>query len=110
MTTTIRVPADVGDFAEDKDRAREIRTTVLLPALEAGDDVVLEFSEVGYATQSFVHALIGEGLSRYGENFLNRVAFRGCGPQVRNIVALVVDYSLGGFEPAEGSTQANGSA
>jgi len=86
-----------GGFAEDKDAARDIRVTSILPALEKGETLVLDFSDVKYATQSYIHALIGEPLKRYPETVLDRIEFKNCSPQLRSLVELVVDYSLGGF-------------
>jgi hypothetical protein len=97
MTRKVRVPSGVAGFAEDKDEARQLRTQRIIPALEAGDSLLLDFSNVSYATQSFVHALLGEPLKRYGEGLLGRVEFRNCTEQLRSVIELVVDYSLGGF-------------
>jgi hypothetical protein len=93
----IQVKTAVGGFAEDKDEAKKIRTEIILPALRDDCAVVIDFSEVKYSTQSFVHALIGEVLKRRGEPVLDRLEFRSCTPQVKSLVQLVVDYSLGGF-------------
>ena len=101
MTETIRLEPGVGGFAEDKDQAKTIRQSRVLPALDQGKSVVLDFSEVRYATQSYVHALIGEALQKYGEQVLERVEFKGCSPQLQSLVELVVDYSLGGFPEAK---------
>lgn len=89
----------VGELAEDKDYARDLRREHILPALEAAKHVSLDFRRATYVTQSFVHALIGEALKRYGDDVLDRIEFRHCSPQVKSIVELVVDYSLGGFSP-----------
>jgi len=97
VSVLIKLEPGAGGFAEDKDLARRIRTSKLLPALERGEDVVLDFDGVTYATQSFVHALIGEALQRHGQTALARLEFRNCSPQMRSLVEFVVDYSLGGF-------------
>ena len=93
----IAIKPSAGEFAEDKDRARELRLSSILPQLESGGKVVLDFDEAKYVTQSFVHALVGESLKRFGAGVLERIEFKNCSPQVRSVVALVVDYSLGGF-------------
>jgi STAS-like domain of unknown function (DUF4325) len=90
-----------GAFAEDKDFARKLRTLEILPALAEGSELVLDFGRVKYVTQSFVHALVGEALVRYGADLLERVEFKNCSPQIRSVVSLVVDYSLGGFANGE---------
>lgn len=93
----VHVKAAVGGFAEDKDEAKRIHTETILPATREEGGVVIDFSEVKYSTQSFVHALIGEVLKRRGEAVLERLEFRACSPQVKSLVQLVVDYSLVGF-------------
>jgi len=101
MTRKVRIPSGVAGFAEDKDEAKQLRTQRIIPTLEAGEKLLLDFSEVSYATQSFVHALLGEPLKRYGEDVLDRVEFRNCSEQLQSVIELVVDYSLGGFpEPS----------
>ena len=92
----------VSGFAEDKDEARRIRTATLMPALEREETVILDFSQVKYSTQSFVHALLGEVLHRFKEPVLEKLEFRHCTPQLKSLVQLVVDYSLGGFSGPSG--------
>jgi hypothetical protein len=101
MSQRIKLEPGVGGFAEDKDQARTIRISKILPALDRKEKVVLDFAAVRYATQSFVHALIGEALQKYGEQVLERIEFKNCSPQLRGLVELVVDYSLGGFSGAK---------
>jgi len=98
---TIKI--DFGDvtLAEDKDFARELRLKEILPALERREPIVLDFSAVVFATQSFVHALLGEALKRFGEDALRLVEFRNCSKQLRDIIEIVVDYSLSGFAEEE---------
>lgn len=96
----IKLRSGVGGFAEDKDEARRIRTATLLPALEKDQVVILDFGDVKYSTQSFVHALLGEVLQRFQEPVLENLEFRHCSPQLKSLVQLVIDYSLGGFTKA----------
>ena len=101
MTETIKLESGVEGFAEDKDQAIALRLSKVLPALDRGDSLIFDFSEVRYATQSYVHALIGEALQKFGEPLLERVEFKGCSPQLQSLIELVVDYSLGGFPEAK---------
>jgi hypothetical protein len=101
MSEIIKLEPGVAGFAEDKDQARLLRISKILPTLDRGDSVVLDFSEIRYATQSYVHALIGETLRKYGEPVLERLEFKNCSPQLRSLIELVVDYSLGGFSEAK---------
>jgi hypothetical protein len=97
MSDEIRIESGVNGFAENKDQAIRLRLSQVLPAVSQGNQVVLDFSAVKYATQSFVHALIGEALQTYGERALDLIEFRNCSDAVRSVVELVVGYSLGGF-------------
>ena len=97
MKIKIELKASASGFAEDKEDAKAIRINQILPSLDKGDAVVLDFSKVKYATQSYIHALIGEPLRRFKEVALARLEFKNCSPQLKSLVELVVDYSLGGF-------------
>lgn len=88
----VEIRAQAGAFAENKDVARELRLNEIVPALDAGEDVVLDFSGVDAATQSFVHALISDLLRKRGAGVLDRLEFKSCNETVRKIVAIVVDY------------------
>jgi uncharacterized protein DUF4325 len=95
MNISIAVSARDG-FADDKDRAIELRSSIL-PALTRNESVVVDFAGVAYATQSFVHALIAEALQRYGEGALDLIEFRNCSDAVRTAIEVVVGYTLDGF-------------
>lgn len=97
MTLEIGIPATSGGFAEDKDRAKTLREEQILPTLDRGEVVVLDFVDVTYATQSFVHALISVPLKKHGEEVLSRIVFKNCSPQMQSLIELVVDYSFEGF-------------
>lgn len=90
----ISLIAVAGDFAEDKDIAASIRLHQIIPALNAGTEVVLDFTGVTLVTQSFIHALICDPLRVHGEDALARLVFKGCSDGVRGIVETVVQYSL----------------
>lgn len=103
MNCEIHIQPGIAGFAEDKDQARSLRINDLLPALERNNQIIIDFKDVKYATQSFIHALIGEPLKKYGERLLENIEFRNCSPQLRSVIALVVDYSIGGFKRDEKS-------
>jgi uncharacterized protein DUF4325 len=97
MSAIIEIPSGAAGFAEDKEQARQLRISRILPALEKNEKVVLDFKSVRNATQSYIHALIGQALRRFGESALDLVDFKNCSPSIRSVIELVVDYSLGGF-------------
>ena len=90
--TTIDVFTAAGDFAENKDVARKLRTEQLMPALERGEKVVIDFEKVSLSTQSFVHALISDALRKHGADILERISFKRCNAPVRTLIATVCDY------------------
>ena len=89
---TIKLYKIVGDFAENKDIARDVRENELLPALEKGNEVIVDFGGVTGATQSFVHALISEAIRRYGSDVLDRISFKNCNEVVQKIITIVTEY------------------
>lgn len=97
MTSLVEIAATVGEFAENKDEARRLRRLKINPFVDAKELVVIDFSGVKYATQSFIHALVGESLQQHKEAALELIEFKGCSPQIKTVVELVVDYTLGGF-------------
>ena len=81
-----------GAFAENKDIARELRIREMIPALDKGEEVVLDFGRVEAATQSFIHALISDVLRKYGNDVLDKLAFKSCNDTIKKIIGIVVDY------------------
>ena len=82
----------VGSFAEDKDKAREIRVQKIIPILEKGGDLVLDFDKIDSVTQSFMHAMISDLIRNYGIDVLDRISFAKCNETVSKIIKIVVDY------------------
>lgn len=88
----INIKDTAGEFAENKDVARDLREQVLLPALAAGEEVTIDFSDCVGATQSFVHALISEAFRIYGNDILDRIVFKDCNETVQKIITIVAEY------------------
>ena len=82
----------VGSFAENKDKANRIRIDEILPAIQNGEEVVLDFIGIGSVTQSFIHALISDLLRRYGGEVLDILLFKNCNAEVQKIISIVVEY------------------
>ena len=90
--TTLDIFATVGEFAENKDIARQLRMEIITPALQRGEEVTLDFTGVTGATQSFIHALISELFRIFGSAVLNRLNFKSCNETTRKVIAIVCDY------------------
>lgn len=91
-------------LAETKDEAKRIRVNELLPALERGEIVTLDFSKVGFATQSYVHALISEAIRRYGDQAFDLLRFKGCSEEVQQVVLTSLSTQSPRATPRLGST------
>lgn len=91
MTEIVMRPL-VGAFAENKDIAREIRLNKILPVLEKGNDVILNFDGVDSATQSFIHALISDVIRKKGIDVLDVLVFKDCNSTLQKLIGIVVDY------------------
>lgn len=88
----IKIIRITGSFAENKDSARDIRLTKIVPALEKKEEIILNFEGVEGATQSFIHALISEVIREYGTEVLDKISFKNCNEKVRKIISMVVEY------------------
>ncbi len=91
---TINLFEEVGSFAEDKDKAREIRLGILMPSIKDGKEIVLDFNKVDSATQSFVHALISDVIRVHGIDVLEKLFFKNCTDTVKKIINIVVEYMV----------------
>jgi hypothetical protein len=89
---TVQLKERVGSFAENKDIARDIRVNILIPALEKGEEITLDFKGIDSATQSFVHALISDLMRKFGVDVIEKISFKSCNEVVQKIVTIVIDY------------------
>ena len=88
----IKLFEKLGSFAEDKDIARDIRIKKILPALESGQEITLDFDKITSATQSFIHALISDVIRKKRVTALDKIFFKNCNERVKKIVNIVVEY------------------
>lgn len=82
----------VGEFAENKDLARDIRVGRIIPALSEKQKIILDFAGVNAATQSFAHALISDLIRKRGVDVLDEISFKNCNETVKKIIGIVADY------------------
>ena len=87
----------VGSFAENKDIARNIRIKEIIPAIENGRDIIIDFNNIDAVTQSFIHALISDLIRKYGNEILGKINFKSCNKNVQKIIMIVTDYMQEGL-------------
>lgn len=88
----IKLFKKVGEFAENKDIARDIRVKKIIPALEKNKNVILDFEKVNGATQSFIHALISDLIRKYGNEVLDKISFKSCNEIIKKVITIVINY------------------
>ena len=81
-----------GNFAENKDVARELRINEIIPALKNHQVVILDFNNVDSATQSFIHALISDIIRKEGYEVIDRLNFKNCNDTIKKIITIVTEY------------------
>lgn len=91
-TIIVSIKEKAGSFAENKDVARELRIAYIIPALEENKTVIIDFSGVTGATQSFMHALISDTVRKFGEEVFDKLRFKNCSPLVKEVVTIVAEY------------------
>ena len=101
MRTTINLLDQIGKFGEDKDAARAIRQRQIIPALESGNEVALDFTGVSGATQSFIHALIAEPIMRFRDQAFEILYYISANDEVAEIISIVYRYLQESFEDME---------
>lgn len=92
MNTIIKIKNLVGGFAENKDVAKDLRITKIMPTLADGREVVLDFSGVSGTTQSFIHALISEPIRRFRDVALDKISYKNCSDVVKEVIKTVSEY------------------
>jgi hypothetical protein len=90
---TISIYDKAGNFAENKDIAREVRLKEITPTYKnEGGEIVLDFKGVTGATQSFIHALISQLIREYGDAVFTRIIFKNCNETIQEVINTVADY------------------
>ncbi len=85
----------IREFEENVESAARIREESLAPALDRGESVVLDFSGVRFATQSFVHALFYR-LFRDFEEAASCLLLVKCSKSTRQAIEFVAGYAKSG--------------
>jgi hypothetical protein len=93
-------------LAEDKDEAGKFRDEVVLPALEKGERVEIDFSRVDSATQSYIHVLVADAVRKYGDEVFTRIQFKGAAPGIQSLIATVFEYTMLAQATADGAEDA----
>lgn len=95
MKHTINIVDYCGNFAENKDIARDLREANLKKMIKnPAAKIVIDFSGIDSSTQSFIHALLSDLFQECGETLLNQIEFKNCSKAVKSLITTVINYSL----------------
>ena len=89
---TIKIYNLAGEFGENKDIARSIRVDTIIPNIEKKKQIILDFSKMSGATQSFIHALISDAIRKHGSEVFNLILFKNCTPAIKEVINIVAEY------------------
>lgn len=89
---TIKLLAITGSFAENKDTARNLRMSKIIPSLKKGENIVIDFAGVEGTTQSFIHALVSDLMRQNGPEILEKISFKNCDESIKKIITIVATY------------------
>ena len=83
-----------GKWAEDKDRAITFRDRHLLPAIEAGKRIDLDFRDVETAPHSFLNALLATPVRRLGPRAYQWIRIYNAPGSIHEIIDKVLEDNL----------------
>lgn len=89
------------EFGENKDVAKVVRQEQIIPAIERGEVVTLDFAGMTGATQSFIHALIAEPIMRFRERAFEKLFYLDANEQIAETIAIVYRYIQESFDDME---------
>lgn len=80
-----------GRYAEDKPLAIRLRDGKLLPAIESGTAITIDFEEVISAPHSLLNALLATPIQRLGLAAYKRIKVINASPEIRETVDFIMD-------------------
>jgi anti-sigma regulatory factor (Ser/Thr protein kinase) len=80
-----------GRYAEDKQLAIKLRDEKLLPAIEEGLTITIDFEEVISAPHSLVNALLATPVQRLGLAAYKRIKVINARPEIRETIDFIMD-------------------
>jgi len=80
-----------GRFADDKKEAISYRDKYLLPAVDEGKSLVIDFNDVQTSTHSFLNALLASPIRRMGLKAYKRIRIINAPNDIRETIDYVLD-------------------
>jgi hypothetical protein len=80
-----------GRYAEDKQLAIKLRDEKVLPAIEEGASIVVDFEEVISAPHSLLNALLATPIQRLGLTAYKKIKVTNASPEIRETIDFIMD-------------------
>lgn len=80
-----------GKYADDKEAAIRYRDRHILPALEAGRSLILDFQNVQASPHSFLSALLATPIKRLGMEAYKKMKIVNSVPEIRETIDFIMD-------------------
>jgi len=80
-----------GRYAEDKELAIKLRDGKILPAIEEGKSITVDFEEVISAPHSLLNALLATPIQRFGLAAYKKIKVINAAPEIRETVDFIMD-------------------
>lgn len=80
-----------GRYAEDKQLAIKLRDSKLLPAIDAGVSITIDFDEVISAPHSLLNAFLASAVQRLGLSAYKKIKVVNASPEIRETVDFIMD-------------------
>ena len=84
-----------GRYADDKAAAIRFRDKNLLPQIDAGKSILLDFSHVETSPHSFLNALLASPIKRLGISAYKKIRIVNATPAIRETIDYVLDDNTG---------------
>lgn len=82
----------VGTFAENKEVAKSIRISSIIPCLKKNEEIILDFDGITSATQSFIHALLSQPIRDFRDIAYDNICYDNTSDAVREAISIVYRY------------------
>lgn len=80
-----------GYYAEDKEAAKRFRDQKIIPKIEEGCKLKIDFSDVKTAPHSFLSALLATPISRFGMLAYKNIRFINAAPEIRETLDYIME-------------------
>jgi hypothetical protein len=94
MKLEFQMATEFGDFLADGHIGNQFRALQVESIWDRIESVTFDFTGVTNITDSFVHACFGNMAEDHGQEFMEKVRFKGCSRLIRSFLSIAVAEGL----------------